>query len=261
MQQLLRRIARRLLRRPSAPPPAPPIDRIEGSARVRTFDVAGQELLLGDAVGAKALDIIVTEIGVGAYDFSDITFEPGDVVVDLGAHVGAVSIWLAKKYPGLKIYAYEPIPESFSQLQANLERNDITNVVAFNVAVTGDGRDLEMVVWLDDNSAGGTAVYADPDNPAFEGRSRHVPSTTLDEIFAANGIERCKMLKIDIEGGEYEVLPATTILDRVEHVRGEFHYNTNLKSQGLLMGDLGAKVEAIVGPGRVRYTECPMVDF
>lgn len=242
-------------------PPPEPVDRIEDGARVRSFDVAGQRLVLGDSEGSKALDIIVTEIGVGAYDFSDITFEPGDIVIDLGAHVGAVSIWLAKKYPFLTIYSYEPIPESFASLQANLVRNGVKNVTAHNVAVTADGRDLEMVVWLDDNSAGGTAVYADPDNPAFAGRSRHVPSTTLDKIFEDHGIERCKLLKIDIEGGEYEVLPAATILDRVEHVRGEFHYNTNLESKGLLMDDLGASVEAIVGPGRIRYTECPMVDF
>lgn len=241
--------------------PPEPIDVVEGGSRVRSFDVAGQGLVLGDSVGSNALDIIVTEIGVGAYDFSDISFEPGDIVVDLGAHVGAVSIWLAKKYPFLRIFSYEPIPESFANFEENIKRNGVSNITPHNVAVTGDGRDLEMVVWLDDNSAGGTAVYADPDNPAFEGRSRHVPSTTLDQIFTDHGIARCKMLKIDIEGGEYEVLPAATVLDRVEHVRGEFHYNTNLQTKGLLMDDLGARVEAIVGAGRVRYTECPMVDF
>lgn len=226
--------------------------------RVRSLDIAGIPLVLGDAVGSRALDIISTEVGVGAYDFSDIDFRPGDVVVDLGAHVGVVSIWLAKRHPGLRVIAYEPIPESFQQLEANLRRNGATSVTAVNEAVTADGRELEMVVWLDDNSAGGTASYGNPDNPEFEGRSRRVASTTLDAIFERFSIDRCKLLKIDIEGGEHEVLRATAVLDRVEHLRGEFHENDHLRGRGWSMVGLAAHVEAILGTGHVRYTPCEM---
>ena len=225
---------------------------------MRSFEIAGVPLILGDAAGSKALDIIETEIGVGAYDFSDVVFEPGDIVVDLGAHVGAVSIWLAKRFPSLKIYAYEPIPESFANLVANLRRNAIENVVPCNLAVTSDGRDLEMVVWLDDNSAGGTAAYGRRDNPEFEGRIRRAASVTLDEIFATHAIQRCKLLKIDIEGGEHEVLRTTTVLDRVVHVRGEFHENDHLRGRGWTNDGLAAFVADIVGPDHVRFTACEM---
>ena len=44
----------------------------------------------------------------GTYNFSDINFQAGDVALDIGAHVGTVSIHLAKMHPEIKIYAFEP---------------------------------------------------------------------------------------------------------------------------------------------------------
>ena len=56
---------------------------------------------------------------------------------------------------------------------------------------------------------------------------------TLDSIFERHhGIERCKLLKMDIEGMEYEALYATSILPRVDYMVAEFHMNRKLEFQG-----------------------------
>jgi hypothetical protein len=39
------------------------------------------------------------------YGLETIGFQPGDIVIDVGAHLGLVSLYLAKRWPFLRIYA------------------------------------------------------------------------------------------------------------------------------------------------------------
>ena len=224
--------------------------------QVRELHIAGVDLVLSDFEGSVALDVIASEIGNGAYDFSDIDFRPGDVVVDIGGHVGSVSTWLGKAHPFLRIVTFEPLPPLFALLQRNLERNGVTNVTPLNMAVTGDGRDLEMVAHFGTNTGGGTAQlrYLDmADHDHFV-----VPSTTLDRLFGDFGIDRLKLLKIDCEGSEYEVLFSSRRIGDIEHVRGEFHENPYLREKGYSMEALERYIERYIGPDRTRYVRCEM---
>jgi precorrin-6B methylase 2 len=40
------------------------------------------------------------------YNIRKMNFEDGDVVVDIGANVGSVSLYIAKKYPNVKVYSF-----------------------------------------------------------------------------------------------------------------------------------------------------------
>ncbi len=53
----------------------------------------------------------------------------------------------------------------------------------------------------------------------------NIPSITLDEIFQKYKIKRCKLLKIDCEGSEYEILynANADVLSKCENLRAEFH--------------------------------------
>jgi hypothetical protein len=48
-------------------------------------------------------------------------------------------------------------------------------------------------------------------------------SIAFDEIFRLYGISKCKLLKIDCEGSEYEILNQTTMLPAIEYICGETH--------------------------------------
>jgi FkbM family methyltransferase len=52
-----------------------------------------------------------------------------------------------------------------------------------------------------------------------------VSVTTLDALFADHAIERCDLLKIDVEGAEYEIFAATSpdTFARIERIVGEYH--------------------------------------
>ncbi len=67
-------------------------------------------------------------------------FREGDIVVDVGAHVGVVSIYLGRKYPFIRVYAVEPEPTNFECLKRNIELNGAWNVTAINKAVSEDGQ-------------------------------------------------------------------------------------------------------------------------
>jgi len=135
---------------------------------------------------------------------------------------------------------------NFSNLLANIAVNGVTNVVAHRLAVTNDGRPFTLDT-PPDNSAAAGGYYTRTDGYA---RST-ADSITLDKIFERNAIGRCKLLKIDCEGAEYEILTSTSVLDRVEWLSGEFHVSESLKSRGCTVEALMAFVGARIAPERI----------
>jgi FkbM family methyltransferase len=78
------------------------------------------------------------------YRLGRIRFEPGDVIVDVGAHVGMVAIWLALRNPQVTVIAVEPEPFNLSHLRANIAANGVDNIVVVPLALTADRRTLPM---------------------------------------------------------------------------------------------------------------------
>jgi FkbM family methyltransferase len=225
--------------------------------RVHKFKVEGIPLTVVDRRESIAAKSVAKDLMKDGYQLKEIEFKPGDVVVDIGGHIGLFATYLAKKHPGIKIYSFEPIPPNFEAFQENLRLNGVTNVQVFNQAVTKDRRELEMIVHFQ-NSGGATGHLRDmtlPGHAHFK-----VPSLTLDDIFEKFGITKCKLLKIDCEGSEYEILMNTKMLDRVEHLRGEFHINSNLEGQGYSIEGLFQHCSKSIRPEQIRYVPCKMAE-
>lgn len=194
-------------------------------------EVNGIPLDIEDDPQGGVAKIIMREIE-NNYQLDEIDFQPGDVVIDIGAHVGIVSIYLAKKYPDITIYAYEPTAENFERLTSNIYSNDdMRNIIPYNKAITGDGRDF-IISGNPSSNTGGMSAFTTPN-----GHSQKVSSSTLMEevehILNRHKIDQVKLLKIDCEGAEYEVLQAAeSSLSKIQHLRGEFHTNQRLKDAG-----------------------------
>jgi hypothetical protein len=84
-------------------------------------------------------------------------------------------------------------------------------------------------------------------------------SMTLDEVFWLHEIGRCKLLKIDCEGMEYEILFGTRVLDKVEYLAGEFHASASLQNLGLYPERLHAHCSSIFADDRmaIRFNKIP----
>jgi FkbM family methyltransferase len=69
----------------------------------------------------------------------------GDVVVDVGAHIGHYTIIASKLVcPNGKVIAVEAHPHNFKMLQYNIWLNELTNVTAMNYAVYSKRARLEL---------------------------------------------------------------------------------------------------------------------
>ena len=169
--------------------------------------------------------------------FKDFKCEEGDVIIDIGAHVGMISILYSKLYPEAKIYAFEPMLANFKTMLKNIEINNATNITPVNKAVTSDGRNIEMASYIERNSGGGTQLSIAAHEPD---EIVQAESTTLEEIFNQYDIQKCKLLKIDCEGSEYEILYAASdkLLNKIEYMTGEFHENNIIRKNGNSMDDL-----------------------
>jgi FkbM family methyltransferase len=161
------------------------------------------------------------------YDLDGLDLKEGDIVIDIGAHKGIVSCYLAKKYPGCKVLAFEPVKENFDALILNMNNNNLKNISPYNLAVTNDGR--PVMVYSDPvTNSGGATIYCN------DASNKQVQSITLAEIFRLNSIDRLALLKIDCEGAEHEIIGgAGDLLKRVDHLRGEFHNNYGNSAQTL----------------------------
>lgn len=125
--------------------------------------------------------------------------ESGDVVIDVGANVGYYTLIAAKRVgPSGKVYAFEPDPDAFALLQANIELNELTNVVAINKALAAEPGQLEL--FRSSTNRGDHRLY-DPG----DGRTAvSVEVTTLDAALAdVRGID---LIKIDTQGAECSIL-------------------------------------------------------
>lgn len=202
------------------------------------------------------LDIIY-EVQSGEYGFDRIGFQPGDIILDVGANVGVVSIYLAKLFPFVKIYSFEPVPVSYEHLVQNLVLNGVTNVIPHPLALTCDRRRLKIAM-CPQCTGGSTVNSAIKDSPDCV--HYWVNSTTLDDVLEDYRIARCRLLKIDCEGSEHEILHQSQLLHRIEYLSAEFHINQNLLHQGYTLEALFEKCLRFIAPDKIKARSIRMCE-
>lgn len=137
--------------------------------------------------------------------FFEKVLEPGDVFVDIGANVGYFTR-IGARLVGEKgaVYAFEPMPAALRVLKENIK--SVGNVKLYETALSDERGAGEFSV----NKHGDTSSLGV--NPGAI-RTIQVPIDTLDNALKSNN--RIDVIKIDVEGYEFEVLRgATAVLAR-----------------------------------------------
>jgi FkbM family methyltransferase len=135
---------------------------------------------------------------------------PGDVFVDVGANVGYHTLLASRLVgPGGRVLAVEPGAASYAALRANLDLNGTSNVTALQVAAGFD----ETKALLFDPPPGnlGRSSIRYSHRARSLGDERLATGTQVDvrplsELLPADDRERLRLVKIDVEGYEVEVL-------------------------------------------------------
>ena len=133
---------------------------------------------------------------------------PGTVVYDIGAHLGSIALGTARLAGNLgRVVAFDGDPENVERLGDNSSRNGLgERLQAVHTAVWSctltDGISFRRGKTV--RSHGG--VEATGCRPVLgTGEIIIVPAVTLDDFIAAGGPVP-QLVKIDVEGGEYQVL-------------------------------------------------------
>jgi FkbM family methyltransferase len=140
------------------------------------------------------------------------TPKEGDIVVDIGAHMGRYTIIGAKRVGAQgKVVAIEAHPGNFEMLNSNIKLNQLTNVIPLNYAVYS--KETKIKLYLPDEESGYTMHHSIMSSYVFtkykdktEDKFVEVSANTLDYFLQLEGITDVNWIKIDVEGAEFEVL-------------------------------------------------------
>jgi FkbM family methyltransferase len=158
--------------------------------------------------------LIIKEVLSGEY--RKLRFKPSDIVLDLGLNIGMFTIFALKK--GIrKIYSYEPEQENFQLARLNIETNcGREKAKLFNAAVIGnDDPERPFSINLKKNKGLHSLV-------GKKGRD-----TVMVQCVNINTILRDikpNIVKMDTEGGEYEILKSITDFSCIDQLILEFHH-------------------------------------
>jgi FkbM family methyltransferase len=123
------------------------------------------------------------------------------VILDIGANIGYTALTINKINPGAKIYAFEPHPNTFRKANHNVQLNNSENIILYNIGLSNYNNTVRLYEVNPNNSGMNRILLNQNDYPYVE-----IEVKTLDDFLIDNKIDRIDILKIDVEGYEYNVL-------------------------------------------------------
>lgn len=138
---------------------------------------------------------------------------PGDVVIDAGANIGAVTVSMANIVgPQGKVIAVEMVPETAKQLRINAALNGLVQVEVVELALSNSA-DQAIPAQIAVGLFGQASITADS-NAGNSVSHFEVKTTTLDVITAE--FAWIAVMKMDLEGAElFALLGAEHLLDKI----------------------------------------------
>lgn len=145
-----------------------------------------------------------------------------EIIVDIGANKGLFAIFFANQLRGkdLKIYCFEPHPNTYRILQNNVQLNNLGSNISISQKVVSAERVANKSFFIARDSFDYSVFneYESEENIIVE-------NITLPSIIDENKIDKIDLLKMNCEGSEYEILMniPDSYLRKISEIRMEFH--------------------------------------
>jgi FkbM family methyltransferase len=187
-------------------------------------------------------EALVLDHHVHGYLAHGITIREGDVVFDVGANIGLFGVRAVQRQPGVRVFAFEPVPPIFQALRRNAEAFGDGRLIAVECGLSSEAGEIEIDYYP--NSPALSTAHADfwdarPEalRAAVRGNVEHAPPelwyarlvpralsgliawnlrrgrrrmrcrlSTVSRVLRERGLDRVDLLKIDCEGAELDVL-------------------------------------------------------
>ena len=148
----------------------------------------------------ESMSIVSASLGFEEFMKPWLQIKAGDVVIDVGAHVGKYTVSFAKK--GAKVIAMEPSRETYQVLVRNIAANGLKNVVPLNVAAWKERTRMALF-------HGPTPAQHSLKRSFKE--SENIFTETIDTIVNLQCLTSVDWIKVDVEQAEVEALEGAQI--------------------------------------------------
>jgi FkbM family methyltransferase len=178
----------------------PSLFRIESSKIMRWKG----HLLLGEALQEIELFDLIVEKQI--YSIPECRVEGGDIVFDVGAHMGFFS-YHAKLCGAKAVYAFEPNPYVREILTKHKSLWRFLDLNIYDLALYSEERELDLSIPENPLASIATVNREGTVLEKFRYRAKiRVVATTIDNFVRENAIPHVDFIKIDAEGSEREIL-------------------------------------------------------
>lgn len=143
--------------------------------------------------------------------------DKGNVVLDIGSNIGyfALNESLEAGEEGL-VYALEPVDKNYELLLKNLKLNDVKNVKTYNIGISDSVEEKEIII----SNRSNHATFEESEKLSQMGKET-VKVTTLDRFLEDKLTP--DVIRMDVEGHEYNILMDQEIFDEDIDIFMEFH--------------------------------------
>jgi len=152
-----------------------------------------------------------------AYDVRCIKWPEVRTIIDVGANVGAATLWFARRAPHATIISVEPASGVVSLLRHNIHANRLQSRVRIvAAALAGQSGTVEM-------TSSGPSVSRKVNRESR--KAERVRAISLKELLDQHAFGEVDLLKLDCEGAEFDVLLSSDdrVLRRNRVIAGEYH--------------------------------------
>jgi FkbM family methyltransferase len=155
-----------------------------------------------------------------------IRVSPNDVVYDLGANIGAFTKWATFSNPKA-VYSFEPTPSLYKDLLKTFEQD--SNVHILDLAITDQKKSINFYSFTENT---GNTIIETPMETIIQEKFHgliEVQGINLEEYVIENMLPLPTLLKIDIEGSEYDFMEHTSdaFFSNATQIIVEFHHNVD----------------------------------
>lgn len=165
--------------------------------QISSFSSSHNDVELKVLINHKALILSIRPGNIGDYiiggefikSIYKVPIEKPDLIIDGGANIGIFSLYASSYFPSSKLVCYEPDLDNYNQLKKNLSKNDV-QAEAYQLGLWSSN------ICLYFHSASSETGFISETSSDIQ------INCILPEI------SHKTWLKLDVEGSEYEVLPA-----------------------------------------------------
>lgn len=200
--------------------PSKAAHRIREGARSLRWGLAGGRGGLSASVYGLTIHLNPSDHGVSKSLYLDGVFEPAEkalyrelvkddwIVADVGANIGYFALQFGQWASNGTVYAFEPDASNCALLRQNLGENSISNVVCKQAAVSAQPGEANL--YKHPTNAGGHSLHKKGVLPfadfPVDGEVETVDCVSFDQYFSHSDRSIPDFVKIDVEGGEPDVI-------------------------------------------------------